>query len=334
MLLQELVLDPAMFQENPDSSESILLYDNGANGTRKALKPFSLACCPLNEIIKRRAMILLKIWYRLCLSVSFLCWAFSHRVTHYFVEFCRNRLLGTCVLDTFPQIYAPICWILTQFWVVVSTALAHNLDHTITLQYPSDLLECQTRRLWPPVYCWNAAACLCWWSGNGIASSWRRRPGDCCDLPTTARGYWYNEGAGCKMEWVLGSRITHSTGIFNRLELFDQRSQAGFEYPPRGALRCASGKGWGGRRFKSWWEHLVEQLEALRYKLLRKALEENPDQNARPARVFKNISDDKCAGRWLLAPPSPDLSMSKAVFHEALSAHICLPSQVGRAFVP
>ena len=61
MLLQELVLDPAMFQENPDSSESILLYDNGANGTRKALKPFSFACCPLNEIIKRRAMILLKI---------------------------------------------------------------------------------------------------------------------------------------------------------------------------------------------------------------------------------------------------------------------------------
>ena len=70
----------------------------------------------------------------------------------------------------------------------------------------------------------------------------------------------------------------------------------------------------------------MEQLEGLRYRLLKKALEEFPDKNVRPARVFKNIADDKCAGRWLLASPSPDLSMSKAVFQEALSAHLCLPS--------
>ena len=71
---------------------------------------------------------------------------------------------------------------------------------------------------------------------------------------------------------------------------------------------------------------IVQQLEGLRHKLLGKALAEYPDQNARPARAFKNIADDKCAGKWLLATPSTDLSMSKPVFQEALSAHLCLPS--------
>jgi hypothetical protein len=42
--------------------------------------------------------------------------------------------------------------------------------------------------------------------------------------------------------------------------------------------------------------------------------------------VFPNISDDKCAGSWMLAVPSPDLALPKAVFREALSAHLCLPS--------
>jgi len=38
LCIKELVLDPAMFQENPDSSESILLYDNGANGKEASVE--------------------------------------------------------------------------------------------------------------------------------------------------------------------------------------------------------------------------------------------------------------------------------------------------------
>ena len=52
----------------------------------------------------------------------------------------------------------------------------------------------------------------------------------------------------------------------------------------------------------------------------------DPDRQARPLKASRNISDDKAAGSWLLAIPSPDLSLSKPVFQEALSAHLCCPS--------
>ena len=42
--------------------------------------------------------------------------------------------------------------------------------------------------------------------------------------------------------------------------------------------------------------------------------------------VYQNVSDDKCAGSWLLAIPSRDNCLSSPVFKEALSAHLCLPS--------
>ena len=74
----------------------------------------------------------------------------------------------------------------------------------------------------------------------------------------------------------------------------------------------------------------VQQLEKLRHQLLTKALEDHPDQQARPVMAFPNISDDKCAGAWLLATPSTDLGLSTPVFKEALSAHLCLPSPAVR----
>ena len=42
--------------------------------------------------------------------------------------------------------------------------------------------------------------------------------------------------------------------------------------------------------------------------------------------VFQNIADDKVAGRWLLATPGSQLSLSSSAFQEAMSAHLCLPS--------
>ena len=71
---------------------------------------------------------------------------------------------------------------------------------------------------------------------------------------------------------------------------------------------------------------VVQQLEGLRHQLLTKALAAHPDRDARPVTAYQNISDDKCAGAWLLAIPSRDNRLSTAVFREALSAHLCLPS--------
>ena len=71
---------------------------------------------------------------------------------------------------------------------------------------------------------------------------------------------------------------------------------------------------------------VVQQREMLRYKLMAKAIPAYPDRNARPCFAFQNIADDKCAGRWLLASPGPDLGMTSPVFQEALSAHLLLPS--------
>ena len=71
---------------------------------------------------------------------------------------------------------------------------------------------------------------------------------------------------------------------------------------------------------------MVKQREGMRNRLLKKALSSHAIRTARPVTVFPNIADDKCAGSWLLATPSPDSSMSAKVFREALSSHLCLPS--------
>ena len=71
---------------------------------------------------------------------------------------------------------------------------------------------------------------------------------------------------------------------------------------------------------------VTEQKEGLRHELLSWALAKHPDREARPVTVYPNISDDKVAGRWLLATPGSGLSISGSAFQEALSAHLCLPS--------
>ena len=77
----------------------------------------------------------------------------------------------------------------------------------------------------------------------------------------------------------------------------------------------------GGTRTRA-----VQQRESLRHQLLERALAAHPDRDARPVTVYQNVSDDKCAGSWLLAIPSRDNCLSSPVFKEALSAHLCLPS--------
>ena len=75
---------------------------------------------------------------------------------------------------------------------------------------------------------------------------------------------------------------------------------------------------------------VVQQLEGLRHKLLSKALGDHLDREARPVTLFQNVADDKCAGSWLLATPTSNLSLSTPVFKEALSAHLALPSPAVR----
>ena len=70
----------------------------------------------------------------------------------------------------------------------------------------------------------------------------------------------------------------------------------------------------------------VQQMEMLRHKLLDKAISVHHDRDARPVTVFPNVAEDKCAGRWLLTSGGRDLGLSSAVFKEALSSHLCLPS--------
>ena len=69
---------------------------------------------------------------------------------------------------------------------------------------------------------------------------------------------------------------------------------------------------------------VTQQREGMRHQLISLALERHPDREARPCTAYQNISDDKCAGSWLLAIPSPNLSLSTTVFREAFSAHLCL----------
>ena len=52
----------------------------------------------------------------------------------------------------------------------------------------------------------------------------------------------------------------------------------------------------------------------------------HPDRQARPVTAFQNIADDKVAGRWLLATPGSQLSLSQASSQEAFLAHLCLAS--------
>ena len=73
-------------------------------------------------------------------------------------------------------------------------------------------------------------------------------------------------------------------------------------------------------------KNVTVQLEGLRHEFISKCLETYPDRDARPVTAFANLADDKVAGRWLLAVPGSDLSLSSSVFKEALSTHLCLPS--------
>ena len=67
---------------------------------------------------------------------------------------------------------------------------------------------------------------------------------------------------------------------------------------------------------------VVQQREGLRHQLLTLALSRHHNREARPVTVYQRISDDKCAGSWLLAFPSPDLSL----FLQGIQRDLLCPS--------
>ena len=67
-------------------------------------------------------------------------------------------------------------------------------------------------------------------------------------------------------------------------------------------------------------------MEMLRYELLAKAIPALPDRDAHPVTAFQDIADDKCAGRWMLAAPGPDLGLTSPVNLRRPYQHIyCSP---------
>ena len=278
---------------------------------------------------------------------------------------------------------------LQSAWVILSSALVHQLDYTLTLQYPSDSLECAElvdNRIWkaleqlagqPQIARGGEAGganCVLDLSsvpslngrsfqsllsaqpiklgGIGIRSlSETRFPafvggleqalphmvaGDLCESPLapslqpvignlTGQNRWSdflaaNSRAAQEFAEAWNSLSEEAANIWT----FLGEEPSGLLADPVTSVGGASTD--GSTRTKA-----VQQREALRHKLLERALSIHPARDARPVTAFQNIADDKCAGSWLLALPGRENNLSCSVFKEALSTHLCLPSPAIRA---
>ena len=269
-------------------------------------------------------------------------------------------------------------------WVLLSSALAHQLDYSLALQYPSDMLECARvldTRLWAAVEQVSGQPHIARGEEGGGVECVLELPGipelegrsyqhllvpqpvklGGCGLrslvetrfpafiggleqalPFMVVGEHQEEVVCPHLQEVVGSMEgqqrwteflaagSHTSVEFREAWAALRQEAAGtwdfLGVEPIGALSVPAEEVGGGSVDGSTRTRLVQQRESMRHQLLTLALERHQDRNARPATVFQNISDDKCAGSWLLAIPSPALSMSSRVFREALSSHLCLPS--------
>ena len=76
---------------------------------------------------------------------------------------------------------------------------------------------------------------------------------------------------------------------------------------------------------------VVEAVENLRAKVLKKALHQVRPKSTRAAWAWKQR--DKVSSAWLLATPGHDTTLSKAEFSEAAASNLCLPSPACRGRV-
>ncbi len=269
-------------------------------------------------------------------------------------------------------------------WVLLSTAMAHQLDYNLTLQYPSDVLACATAvdaRLWAAleqvagqpripqgeegagVECVLDLSAVPSLQGRSFQRLLVSQPVKLGGLglrslaetsfPAFLGGLeqalpYMVAGELCEEPLVPGLRaaVGGMAGPERWAELLAAGSRTATEFreawgalageargiwdylgeEPSGALAAPLAGVGGSAVDGSTRAKVVQQGEGLRHQLLARALAAHPDRDARPVTVYQNISDDKCAGSWLLAMPSRDTCLSSSVFREALSAHLCLPS--------
>ena len=73
---------------------------------------------------------------------------------------------------------------------------------------------------------------------------------------------------------------------------------------------------------------LLEQMKMLKGAVLTKALENYPNQAARPVKVWPQM--DKLSSSWLLSLPGPHSGLTSSIFSESVCANLCLPSPACR----
>ena len=265
-------------------------------------------------------------------------------------------------------------------WIILSSAMAHQLDYSLTLQYPSDVLECAATvdaAIWgaleklagqPQIarreggagvdlgripglegrsYQCLLAAQPVKLGGLGLRSLVETCypaflggleqampylvPSDVCERPLAPSfravlGSWVGDGrwsdllaSGSRTAVEFRSAWSSLTAEARHIWAYlGEEASGALADPVEGVGGCSVD---GSTRTR-----VVQQREGLRHKLLIQALAAHPDRDYRPATAYQNVSDDKCAGSWLLAIPSQDNCLSSTVFREALSAHLCLPS--------
>ena len=125
----------------------------------------------------------------------------------------------------------------------------------------------------------------------------------------------YNSKTACEYKWAWNSVKEEADNICNYLGIEIQGVLAA-------SVKSSGGVNTDGKTRRE----ITEQREGLRHQLIQRSLADHTDRTARPVTVFQNIADDKVAGRWLLATPGSQLSLSSSAFQEAMSAHLCLPS--------
>ena len=91
-------------------------------------------------------------------------------------------------------------------------------------------------------------------------------------------------------------------------------------------------EGWGdGADDGSIRRRLTDQLQGLQKAVLEQALEEHPDQGARPVLHCRQL--DKVSSAWVSALPGPGTYISSPAFSEAMCSYLCTPSPACRELV-
>ena len=150
-----------------------------------------------------------------------------------------------------------------------------------------------------------------------------------CKQLTNILGEMRNAGTRWRQLLTSGARTgVEMEAAWNTLRGEADMSCQFLEKDMSGPLTVAVEGAGEGRVDGSTRKLVTSWLEDSRAAVLRKALEENPVQSARPVWVHPQL--DKLSQGWLLALPGPD-SFTHAEFGETVARLLCLPSPACRS---